>query len=64
MTLRSLRIDPSDFQTEISTGSPEFSMVRAVDMCIERAIALGTKYELKVTRLGVYNVVGRCEYAG
>ncbi len=38
MTLPSSRIEPSDFQTEISTGSPEFNIVRAVDMCIERAI--------------------------
>lgn len=36
--LRMSNIEPSDFQTEISTGSPLFSIVRAVDMCIERAI--------------------------
>ncbi len=33
------RIEPSDFQTWRSTGSPELSIVRAVDMCIERAIS-------------------------
>lgn len=28
-------IEPSDSHTEISTGAPELSMVRAVDMCME-----------------------------
>ena len=37
MTLRSFRIEPSDFQTKISTRAPEVSFVRAVDMCIVRA---------------------------
>ena len=38
MTLRSFRIEPSDFHTEKSIGSPELSIMRAVDTYIKRAI--------------------------
>lgn len=36
---RSSIIEPSDFQTETETGSPEFNMDLAWDICIDCAIS-------------------------
>lgn len=54
MTLRSSRIEPSDFHTEISTGSPLLSIVLAVEIWMECAIA----------SLRVNEIVGFSENAG
>ena len=54
MTLPSSSIEPSDFHTEISTGSPELSIVLAVEIWMECAIA----------SLRVNEIVRRSENAG
>ncbi len=54
----SLRKRQADNQTWRSTGSPELSIERAVDMCIERAIASGRVFEF--TSNGVKGFGVRC----
>lgn len=45
LTLRSSSIEQSHRHTDRSTEAPEFSIVRAVNMCIERAIAVSMKHK-------------------
>lgn len=61
MQLWRWRMEPSDFHTWRSTGSPLLSIVRAVLMWIAFDIE---RYEERGTRLAEYEIIGFSEDAG